>query len=112
MFISSLEVISSLEASSNLLEQFSLNLSIFFTQVHVSGAYHTPNKLSKIPIVQGELHPILQAKNPNSDSAANSKLPTIVITSHIDNFGILNVSIVIVLSCCWIMILEKGFQSI
>lgn len=62
-------------------------------QVHVSGAHHSPNKQSKIPIVQGELFPILQAKGPSSDaSAANSKLPMIIITAHVDNFGLINVS--------------------
>lgn len=61
--------------------------------MHVSGAHHSPNKQSKIPIIQGELHPILQAKGPSSDAAlAHNKLPTIIITAHIDNFGLINVS--------------------
>lgn len=65
----------------------------------MSGAHHSPNKQSKIPIVQGELFPILQAKGPSSDaSLANSKLPMIIITAHIDNFGLLNVRIAILLS--------------
>lgn len=68
--------------------------TILVEQVHVSGAHHSPNKQSKIPIIQGELHPILQAKSPSSEaSVANAKLPTIIITAHIDNFGLINVSI-------------------
>lgn len=58
----------------------------------MSGAHHSPNKQSKVPIIQGELHPILQAKSPSGDAAlANNKLPTIIITAHIDNFGLINV---------------------
>lgn len=60
--------------------------------MQVTGAHHSPNKQCKIPIVQGELYPLLQAKNPAVDaSSVGSKLPTIIITSHIDNFGLLNV---------------------
>lgn len=59
----------------------------------MSGAHNSPNKQSKIPIIQGELYPILQTKNPSGEATStNSKLPTIVITAHIDNFGLLNVS--------------------
>lgn len=58
----------------------------------MSGAHHSPNKLSKIPVIQGDLYPILQTKTPSNDaSSASSKLPTIIITAHIDNFGLLNV---------------------
>lgn len=59
--------------------------------MHVSGAYHTHNKQSKIPIVQGELFPILKAKTANADTlSANSQLPLIVITAHINTFGLTN----------------------
>lgn len=54
----------------------------------MSGTYHTPNKQSKIPIVQGELFPILKAKTANAD--ASTQLPLIVITAHIDTFGLTN----------------------
>lgn len=76
------------------LDQFLTNsISNSNEKVHVSGTHHSPNKLSKVPIIQGELHPILQAKSPSSDVAsANNKLPTIIITAHIDNFGLINVS--------------------
>lgn len=67
---------------------------ISFKKALVSGAHHSPNKQSKIPIIQGELFPILQLKNPNSEAAiANSKLPMIVITAHIDTFGLITVTI-------------------
>lgn len=58
-------------------------------QVTVTGANHNPNKQSKIPIIQGELFPIIKAKSPN-DAAANAKLPLIIVTAHLDTFGILN----------------------
>lgn len=57
----------------------------------MSGTYHTPNKQSKIPIVQGELFPILKAKTANADAtSANTQLPLIIITAHIDTFGLIN----------------------
>lgn len=57
----------------------------------MSGTYHTPNKQSKIPIVQGELFPILKAKAANADAtSANTQLPLIVLTAHIDTFGLTN----------------------
>lgn len=63
-------------------------------QVVVSGVHHTANKQSKIPILQGELFPILKAKNPNLpiDATANNKLPLIILTAHVDTFGLINVS--------------------
>lgn len=65
--------------------------NFFSLKVHVSGTYHTPNKQSKIPIIQGELFPILKAKTANTDApSANSQLPLIVITAHIDTFGLTN----------------------
>lgn len=72
--------------------QISKPFSIPFSKVHVSGTHHSPNKQSKIPIVQGELYPMLQAKQPAGESAT-SKLPTIIITTHIDNFGLIDVRI-------------------
>lgn len=70
------------------------NITTFhpFIQVHVSGAHHTPNKFSKIPIVQGELFPILKAKTASAEAAnINAKLPLIIITAHLDTFGLINV---------------------
>lgn len=72
--------------------QISKPISISIVKVHVSGTHHSPNKQSKIPIVQGELYPMLQAKHPAGESAT-SKLPTIIITTHIDNFGLIDVRI-------------------
>lgn len=64
-------------------------------QVSVSGAHHAANKQSKIPIVQGELFPVLKPKTSNGatgggDASSNNELPLIVITAHLDNFGLVN----------------------
>lgn len=65
-------------------------------QVSVSGAHHAANKQSKIPIVQGELFPVLKLKSVNGatagsvEASTNSKLPLIVVTAHLDNFGLVN----------------------
>lgn len=62
-------------------------------QVVVSGASHVANKQSKIPIIQGELAP---TKNVKADGNVeiNTKLPLIIITAHLETFGLVNVS------CC------------
>lgn len=64
-------------------------------QVSVSGTHHAANKHSKIPIIQGELFPVLKPKTSNGataggDSNLINKLPLIVITAHLDNFGLVN----------------------
>lgn len=65
-------------------------------QVSVSGAHHTANKQSKIPIVQGELFPVLKLKPANGggtsggDAGSINKLPLIILTAHLDNFGLIN----------------------
>lgn len=70
-------------------------------QVVVSGASHAPNKQSKIPVIQGELFPIIKAyTNKHStqqqiipaDSALYAKLPLIIVTANIDTFGLIHVS--------------------
>lgn len=58
-------------------------------QVATTGVSHNPNKQSKIPIIQGELFPVVKAKSP-SDAAANAKLPLIIVTAHLDTFGIVS----------------------
>lgn len=69
-------------------------------QVSVSGTHHAANKQSKIPIVQGELFPVLKLKSANgaigggtgtgTDINSINKLPLIVVTAHLDNFGLVN----------------------
>uniref|UniRef100_A0A7G3AVT5 Nicalin n=1 Tax=Lutzomyia longipalpis TaxID=7200 RepID=A0A7G3AVT5_LUTLO len=65
-------------------------------QTVVSGASHSPNKQSKIPIIQGELVPSSMGMHkPSGDANRNTveinpKLPLIIITSHLDTFGLLN----------------------
>lgn len=61
-------------------------------QVSVSGAHHAANKQSKIPIIQGELFPVLKPKSASNSDASTSinKLPLIVVTAHLDNFGLVN----------------------
>lgn len=54
-------------------------------QAVISGASHIVNKQSKIPIIQGELAPM---KNKNTE--ADSKVPLIIITAHLDTFGLVN----------------------
>lgn len=58
-------------------------------QVVVSGASHVANKQSKIPIIQGELAP---TKNVKADGNVeiNTKLPLIIITAHLETFGLVN----------------------
>lgn len=60
-------------------------------QVVVSGASHAASKQSKIPIIQGELAP---TKNVKADGniEINTKLPLILITAHMETFGLVNVS--------------------
>jgi len=54
-------------------------------QIVVSGASHAANKQAKIPIIQGELvKPI--AKISDSDS----KLPLVLVTAHLNTFGLIN----------------------
>lgn len=65
-------------------------------QVFVSGATHTANKQSKIPIIQGELAPIKNYKNAADNSGnldAINKLPLIIISAHINTFGLIDVLI-------------------
>lgn len=71
-------------------------------QIVVTGAVHTPSKSAKIPIIQGELGPQRlvanappSAKQPSeqqppaaADVPTNSKLPLIIITAHMDTFGL------------------------
>ncbi|XP_059608640.1 BOS complex subunit NCLN [Phlebotomus argentipes] len=65
-------------------------------QIVVSGASHTANKQSKIPIIQGELAPAAAMHKAPGDSTRgntveiNPKLPLIIITAHLDTFGLLN----------------------
>lgn len=70
-------------------------------QIVVTGAVHTPNKQSRIPILQGELSPVRPVptsggEQPSSAAAAASssggKLPLIVVTAHLDTFGLTSVS--------------------
>lgn len=63
-------------------------------QVFVSGATHAANKQSKIPIIQGELAPIKNYKNASDISGnteAINKLPLIIISAHINTFGLIDV---------------------
>ena len=60
-------------------------------QIVVSGASHSPNKQSKIPIIQGDLAPVKQHGKATTDS--DSKLPLIILTAHLETFGLINVSI-------------------
>lgn len=63
-------------------------------QVFVSGASHTASKQSKIPIIQGELAPIKNYKNAENNGNVESinKLPLIIISAHINTFGLIDVS--------------------
>lgn len=56
-------------------------------QAVISGASHTLNKQSKIPIIQGELVPI---KSMNKMEDSNSKTPIILLVAHLDTFGLVN----------------------
>lgn len=62
-------------------------------QVVVSGANHAANKQSKIPIIQGELAPIKSIKHTDAGQIVDghNKLPLIIVTAHLNTFGLLNV---------------------
>lgn len=70
---------------------FLFNKNFPMLQVVASGARHSPNRQSKIPIIQGELAP---TKNIKADGSIeiNTKLPMILITAHMETFGLVNVS--------------------
>ncbi|XP_055904279.1 BOS complex subunit ncln [Eupeodes corollae] len=57
-------------------------------QIVVSGASHAANKQSKIPIIQGELAPTKNIKS--AEIEVNTKLPLIIVTSHLNTFGLYN----------------------
>lgn len=57
----------------------------------MSGASHVANKQSKIPIIQGELAPLKNIKA-DGNVEINTKLPLILITAHMETFGLVNVS--------------------
>uniref|UniRef100_U5EYI1 Nicalin n=1 Tax=Corethrella appendiculata TaxID=1370023 RepID=U5EYI1_9DIPT len=61
-------------------------------QVVVTGATHTPNKQTKIPIIQGELisNKIQQQQHTKSSQDGDSKTSLIILTAHLDTFGLLN----------------------
>ncbi|XP_050318200.1 nicalin-1 isoform X2 [Bactrocera neohumeralis] len=60
-------------------------------QVIVSGASHLASKNSRIPIIQGELAATTKIlKQMESGGESNNKLPLIVITSHLNTFGLYN----------------------
>ncbi|XP_018800946.1 PREDICTED: nicalin-1 isoform X2 [Bactrocera latifrons] len=60
-------------------------------QVIVSGASHLASKNSRIPIIQGELAATTKIlKQMESGGESNSKLPLILITSHLNTFGLYN----------------------
>ncbi|KAL1403352.1 hypothetical protein pipiens_005701 [Culex pipiens pipiens] len=56
-------------------------------QIVVSGTSHNPNKQSKIPIIQGELTPSGAGK---LKTDGDGKLPLIILTAHLDTFGLVN----------------------
>lgn len=60
-------------------------------QIVVSGASHFANKQSKLPIIQGELAPVRNVKNSDNLADINNKLPLIIVTAHINTFGLINV---------------------
>uniref|UniRef100_A0A6B2EG11 Nicalin n=1 Tax=Phlebotomus kandelakii TaxID=1109342 RepID=A0A6B2EG11_9DIPT len=65
-------------------------------QIVVTGASHSASKQSKIPIIQGELAPASAMHKAPGDSnrgntvEINPKLPLIIVTAHLDTFGLLN----------------------
>ncbi|XP_014085474.2 BOS complex subunit ncln isoform X2 [Bactrocera oleae] len=60
-------------------------------QVIVSGGSHLASKNSRIPIIQGELAATTKImKQMESGGESNSKLPLIVIASHLNTFGLYN----------------------
>lgn len=68
-------------------------------QAVISGSTHTPNKQSKIPIIQGELAPMKAGGGHNSNNKdqnsvdSSNKIPLIILTAHLDTFGLVNVII-------------------
>jgi hypothetical protein len=58
-------------------------------QIVVTGASHAPKKDSKIPVIQGELVPFKQVTK--TEDGQPSKLPVIVITTHLKTFGVTNI---------------------
>ncbi|XP_058450630.1 BOS complex subunit ncln [Malaya genurostris] len=56
-------------------------------QIAVTGTSHSPNKQSKIPIIQGELTP---TKHTSKSMDSEHKLPLIILTAHLDTFGLVN----------------------
>lgn len=60
-------------------------------QVIVSGASHLASKTSRIPIIQGELSATTKLlKQVENGGESNSKLPLIIIASHLNTFGLYN----------------------
>lgn len=59
-------------------------------QVVITGTTHNPNKQSKIPIIQGELTP---TKHSTKANEGENKLPLIILTAHLDTFGLTNGSL-------------------
>uniref|UniRef100_A0A1A9VXX8 Nicalin n=1 Tax=Glossina austeni TaxID=7395 RepID=A0A1A9VXX8_GLOAU len=60
-------------------------------QVVISGASHAANKNGKIPIIQGELAPYKQPKkSAEVNLEQSSKVPSIVIATHLNTFGLYN----------------------
>ncbi|XP_053694499.1 nicalin-1 [Sabethes cyaneus] len=59
-------------------------------QIAVTGAGHSPNKQTKIPIIQGELTP---TKHAAKSLDSESKLPLILLTAHVDTFGLIHGSL-------------------
>ncbi|XP_058824311.1 BOS complex subunit ncln [Topomyia yanbarensis] len=56
-------------------------------QIAVTGTSNSPNKQSKIPIIQGELTP---TKHTTKSMDSENKLPLIILTAHLDTFGLVN----------------------
>ena len=66
-------------------------------QITISGNSHAASKVSKIPIIQGELVPFKQITKATDDQSQqqqqnSNKLPLIIVTSHLKTFGLTNVS--------------------
>lgn len=59
-------------------------------QIIVTGASHTNNKNSRIPIIQGELAPTKAVNYVEGTADANAKLPVIIIAAHMNTFGLYN----------------------
>ncbi|XP_055375499.1 BOS complex subunit ncln [Condylostylus longicornis] len=58
-------------------------------QITVTGASHSADKHSKIPIIQGELAPLISIKV-GGDQENSNKLPIIVVVAHLKTFGLYN----------------------